>query len=388
LPRTQAEKLNHFMAQIDTQHLFDLARDKSVAGRQALTATVTDLFFASENVLTDRERALMTEILRQLIHDVEGSVRRALAERLSREKDAPHDLVLALAQDQIDVAQQILLNSTVLCDEELIEIILHRTLEHQLAIAMRNMVSEPVSDALVQSENQDVIRTLLQNHGARISAKTMDYLVEQSKRIDTYQNPLLCRPELGVDLARRMYWWVSAALRQHILANFPVEPGDFDAVLESSVVELMERTVIAEERKSAELAETLVEQEVVTSGLLIQALRQGEIALFEAMFSRLTGIRLTLIRRLLFERGGQGLAIACRGLGMAPPVFNSIFLLSRKARPNEPPPSRSEVREIMELYQSIALPAAVELLKSWQRDHNFLQAVWRVEQPGRARVAG
>jgi uncharacterized protein (DUF2336 family) len=381
-------ELMHSMAQVDTQHLFDLARDKSVAGRQALTATVTDLFFASGEVLTDRERALMTEILRQLIHDVESSVRRALAERLSREKDAPHDLVLALARDEIDVAHPILLNSTVLCDEELIEIVLHRTLEHQLAIAMRKLVSEPVSDALVQSENQDVVKTLLENHGARISAATMAYLVEQSKRIDTYQNPLLCRPELGVDLARRMYWWVSAALRQHILANFPVQPSDFDAALEGTIIELVAHGALPEERKSVELAEAVVQEEAVTPGLLIQALRQGEIALFEALFSRLTGVRLTLIRRLLFERGGQGLAIACRGLGMAPPVFNSIFLLSRKARPNEPPPSRSEVREIMEFYQNIALPAAVQLLKSWQRDHNFLHAVWRVEQPGRARVAG
>jgi uncharacterized protein (DUF2336 family) len=377
----------HSMAQADTQHLFDLARDKSVAGRQALTATVTDLFFASGNLLTDRERALMTEILRQLIHDVEGSVRRALAERLSQEKDAPHDLVLALAQDQIEVAHPILLNSAVLCDEELIEIILHRTLEHQLAIAMRNLVSEPVSDALVQSENPDVIKTLLENHGARISAATMGYLVEKSKRIDTYQNPLLCRPDLDVGLARRMYWWVSAALRQHILANFPVDPSDFDAALESAVVSLVERTVVPAERKSVELADALVQEEVVTPGLLIQALRQGEIALFEALFAKMSGVRLTLIRRLLFERGGQCLAIACRGLGMAPPVFNSIFLLSRKARPNEPPPSRSEVREIMEFYQNIALSAAVQLLKSWQRDHNFVDAVWRVEQPGRVRVA-
>jgi uncharacterized protein (DUF2336 family) len=376
------------MAQIDTQHLFDLARDKSVAGRQALTATVTDLFFASGNMLTDRERSLMTEILRQLIHDVEGSVRRALAERLSQEKDAPRDLVLALARDEIEVAHPILLNSKILCDEELIEIILHRTLEHQLAISMRNMVSEPVCDALVQSENEDVIKALLENHGARISTATMAYLVEQSKRIDTYQNPLLCRPDLDVELVRRMYWWVSAALRRHILTNFPVEPSDFDAALESSVVDLIEHEGRQKERKSVELADALVEEDAITPVLLIQALRRGEIALFEALFSRLSGIRLTLIRRLLFERGGQGLAIACRALGMAPPVFNSIFLLSRKARPNEPPPSRSEVREIMEFYQTIALPAAIQLLNSWQRDQNFLHAVWRVEQPGRVRVAG
>jgi uncharacterized protein (DUF2336 family) len=376
------------MAQVDTQHLYDLASDKSVAARQALTATVTDLFFASGDTLTDRERSLMTEILRQLIHDVEVSVRRALAEKLSHESNAPHDLVLALAQDRIEVAHPILVNSTVLHDEELIEIILHRTLEHQLAIAMRNLVSEPVSDALIQAENPDVIRTLLENHGARISAATMEYLVEQSQRIDTYQNPLLCRPEINVELARQMYWWVSAALRQHILATYPVEAGDFDPALESSVGALVERTVVHEERKSIELATALVEAGAVTPGLLIQALRQGEIALFEAMFSTMSGVRPTLIRRLLFERGGQALAIACRGLGMAPPVFASIFLLSRKARPNEPPPSRSEVREIMEFYQNIALPAAVQLLKSWQRDQNLTSASWRIEQPGRARAAG
>ena len=37
----------------------------------------------------------------------------------------------------------------------------------------------------------------------------MEYLVEQSKRVDTYQNPLLKRPDLEPDLAKRMYLWVS-----------------------------------------------------------------------------------------------------------------------------------------------------------------------------------
>src|SRR5512137_1831558 len=89
------ESMN-YMSRVETRHLFELARDKTVAGRQALTATVTDLFFARGAVLTDRERSLMTEILRQLINDVETTVRRSLAERLAQEKDAPRDLVLAL----------------------------------------------------------------------------------------------------------------------------------------------------------------------------------------------------------------------------------------------------------------------------------------------------
>ena len=43
-----------------------LARDKTAAGRRILTSTISDLFFDQRNVLSDREHALMTEILRKL----------------------------------------------------------------------------------------------------------------------------------------------------------------------------------------------------------------------------------------------------------------------------------------------------------------------------------
>ena len=151
--------------------------------------------------------------MRQLIHDVEVSVRRALAERLSEQPLAPHELVIALANDEIEVAHPLLVNSDVLQDLELIEIIRNRTLEHQLAIGIRKSVSEEVTDALIATDSVDVIKTLLENHHAKISQRTMEYLVEQSQRVDTYQNPLLRRPDLDTTLAKRMYWWVSAALR-------------------------------------------------------------------------------------------------------------------------------------------------------------------------------
>ena len=366
------------MSKVETQHLFDLARDKTVAGRQALTATVTDLFFSRGNALTDRERALMTEILRQLINDVESSIRRSLAEKLAHQKDAPRDLVLALANDEIAVAHVILQHSEVLRDEELIEIIHHRTLEHQLAIALRKSVSEPVCDALIETGHVDVIRALLENANAHISAATMAYLVEQSKRVDTYQNPLLCRPDLPVELARRMYWWVSAALRKHILEHFAIDPAEFDDALEGAVTELASEPEA--DSKAALLADHLAAEQTIDAPLLVQTLRQGEIALFEALLVKVTGIRLTLVRRLLFERGGEGLAIACRALRIEAPLFASIYLLSRKARPSDPPPARGEVKRILDLYGGITFQSADQLLKKWQRDQDFLKSIWQIDQ--------
>src|ERR671934_3413 len=66
-------------------------------------------------------------------------------------------------------------------------IVRHRTISHRLAVAMRRSVSEKVCDELVATNSIDVIKALLENHGARISAATMNYLVDQSKTLDVYQ---------------------------------------------------------------------------------------------------------------------------------------------------------------------------------------------------------
>ena len=153
----------------DLDQLLSLARDKSVASRNQLAETISDLFLGERGSLSDQERSHMVEILRNLIHDVEMRVRISLATRLSDQAEAPPELINILANDEIEVAHPILIKSAVLRDTELIEIIKHRTMEHQLAIANREKLSENVSDALVETENVDVIKTLLNNNSASIS---------------------------------------------------------------------------------------------------------------------------------------------------------------------------------------------------------------------------
>ena len=369
----------------DLEALYKLARDKSAAGRKALVSAVSDLFFNNKDVLTDREKALMTDILRQIIHDVEMSVRRELAERLADAKQAPHDLILALANDEIEVAHPLLIQSDILHDFDLVEIIHHRTLEHQLAIAMRKSLTESVTDALVEAGNEDVVAKMIENQNARISKSTMEYLVDQSKRVDTYQNPLLKRPDLEPELAKKMYWWVSAALRQHIVKNFKVDSIDLDETLESSVKNVIDRhgtAASSEPSKPAKLAERLAEDGKVTPRMLVQVLRQGEVPLFEAMFGKMSGLRPRLLRRMLFEPGGEALAILCKAIGIDKTDFASIFMLSRKARNNDRVTNPQELKRILDLFDRIQPDAADRMLKKWQRDSNFLNAIRVIEATG------
>jgi uncharacterized protein (DUF2336 family) len=369
----------------DLEALFKMARDKSAAGRKALVNAVSDLFFNNKDVLTDREKALMTDILRQIIHDVEMSVRRELAERLANAHQAPHELILALANDEIEVAHPLLIQSDILHDHDLVEIIHHRTLEHQLAIAMRKTLTENVTDALVETGNEDVVAKMIENPSARISKSTMEYLVDQSKRVDTYQNPLLKRPDLEPELAKKMYWWVSAALRQHIVKNFTIDTADLDETLENTVKNVIDRHGVsgeAENSKPAKLAERLAEDGKITPRMLVQVLRQGEIPLFEAMFAKISGLRPRLLRRMLFEPGGEALAILCKAVSIDKTDFASIFMLSRKARNTDRVANPQDLKRILELFDRIQADAADRMLKKWQRDSNFLNAIRVVESVG------
>jgi hypothetical protein len=69
--------------------------------------------------------------------------------------------------------------------------------------------------------------------------------------------------------------------------------------------------------------------------------------MFEVMFAQLTGLRQNLVRRIVFEPGGEGLAIACKAIGTLKSDFGSLFLLSRSARPGDKVVDPREVSRVM-----------------------------------------
>lgn len=372
---------------MELDELLALARDKSVDGRARLVQTVGDLFFETDADLSDRERALMTEILRQLIHEVEMSVRKQLADKLADNPKAPTELITTLANDEIEVAYPVLLKSSVLQDIELIEIIRHRTMRHQLAIAMREAVSEDVSNALVETGNEDVIKKLLENQNADISKATMDYLVDESRRVDAYQNPLVHRDDLTEDMARRMYMWVSAALRNHIVSNFGIDPTELEQNMEEVVLDLVDgdEETAEDKRKSSRLAELIKKNGGIDAKLLIQTLRQGEIPLFEALLAEAVNLRPKLIQRFIFEPGGQGLAICAKAIEIDKADFATMFLLSRSARPGEKVVDPNELTRAISFFERVEGETAQKVIHRWRLDPDFLYALKQVpEEPTKA----
>ena len=319
---------------LSARHLVTLARDASPPARSALVEAVTDLPKTGDETTTQREREIMFDILRRLVHDTEMVVRRTISTRLAQMPDAPRDLVRLLANDKIEIAYPILTTSGALHDEDLIEIVKFRTFEHQLAVSIRSNLSESVSDSLVETGNKNVIKCLLQNATAKISRATMEYLVEQSEREDIFREPLVHRRDLDRDLAERLFGWVSDSLRQIIVKDWKLD--------EATVSQLLSKTTAQEwpgheaetqrQSKAQQLAEQLSEQGLLNQEAILRVLKNADISLFMAMFAQKAGLPETFIKRIFYDSSGLALAAACKFAKFDKDTFRTIYTYARHAR--------------------------------------------------------
>jgi uncharacterized protein (DUF2336 family) len=364
---------------VDLERLFELARQKSKAGRTTLYRNIWDLFENRGRSLTEEERRLMIEILRQLSHEIEMAVRVQLAEQLAKSKNANHDLAVMLANDAIEVAYPILLECDVLKDVDLIEVVKQRMQQHRLAVAIRANINEDVCRALADSQDQVVITAMLSNPTARIGEELLGELSQRSRFDDGLHAPVLHRAELPRALAERMYFWVSAALRRHIGERFSIDVDSLDRGIAAAV----EATLAADQdsdpktASAQRLVDKLYDAGELSPTFLIKSLREGQTGLFELAFAKLAGLRPILMRRILYEPGGEALSVVCRALGIDRAVFLSIFHMTRHARRDlgldEP-----FAPKLKRFFDGLLPDNARRILDKWRRDPAFLAALMQV----------
>jgi uncharacterized protein (DUF2336 family) len=273
----------------------------------------------------------------------------------------------------------------VLREAELIQVVRNRTRQHQLAIAMRHEVSAPVADALVETGDTGVIEALLRNESAQISEATMAYLVEQARTVDSFQEPLVGRGDLDPELANRLYWVVSAALREHLLARFQIQVSELDDALEAATHKLIAgaKAKPAQPTAAQKLARQIAQSRGVDAALLLEVLRAGEIPLFEALFAEFSGIRPPRLQHVLYETGGKGLAVVCKALDVDKASFTPIYLLSRRGERGEQVVEPRTLATVVSFFTRVQPADAREVLRSWQRDNAYQDAIIALAEDSR-----
>jgi uncharacterized protein (DUF2336 family) len=367
--------------QAECEHLLAVARGDIPLQRDMLINSIEKLFLNDESILSEKEQAIMADILRHLIRDIEATIRKNLADKLAKMHHPPQELVNILADDSIDVCYNLLVESPLLNDETLLHIIHHRGVQHQLAISIRRNLSSPVCDALVATKNGDVIAQLLENKTAQISEATLNYLAHESKRVTRYQRPLLHRADLNPELAKKMYWWVSASLRQHIIDHFAIDPNTLDDALEHAAEHATRETPSHDPAVVAyanALAAKLEENNQLTNDTLLTTLRSGEIPLFEAILCRMLKVRHELIIPLLYESELDNIAIAGRFLHLSNDGFHELITLLKLGLPHR---FNTDTAIIEHYFAELKFTAAEAVIKTWRRDPNYLLSIAALQSP-------
>jgi len=280
-----------------------------------------------------------------------------------------------LANEEIDIASPLLMHSPVLTDESLIEIVRRRTRSHRLAITMRRTIGTNLCDALVETNETDVISALLNNHGAQITQATLIYLTDQSRHIDEFREPLLRREDLGADLAKKMYSWVSNALRSYIVHHYHVNRHELDVLLAEATREALEKALAntPAEDPAVSVANLLAHGNELRQDMVVQTLRRGEVPLFDAMMSQLIHLSPELANRLIYDEEAEGFTIACRAAAFDRSTFTTLFLLLQRAGIRDLNDNPDQLRRGLELFDRLPQTTAKRAVYRFASNPDFLR---------------
>lgn len=292
------------LSQSDVERLL---KDPSGDARANAAAKVASQFDAGE--LSGDERGIAEDIFKIMVRDTEVRVREALSANLHRCGHLSRDVAKALAQDVASVSLPVIQFSNVLSDEDLIEVIRTDDLEKQKAVARREIVSIPVSTALVDTSKEEVVSTLVSNEGAEISDDSLEKVVNEFGDRPTVNAPLAMRATLPVAVAERLVNLVSDGLREHLVANHDLPAETLSDVIlhtrEKATLDLVGPD--AKESDVRELVSLLYRKERLSPTIILRSLCLGDIGFFEASVAILARVPITNARRLIHDKGENGL---------------------------------------------------------------------------------
>ena len=275
--------------------------------------------------LTAAELDLAQDIVRILAKDVEDSVRAALSQSVLSSRHLPRDVALRLATDIETVALPILGQSPVLTDADLVGLVRDGSAARHLAIARRQAVAEPVSDALVTHAGAEAVTALLENPGAAIAEPTLGRAIDRFADSGAVTTAMVRRATLPPAVAERLVTLVSIQLRDHLVQHHAL-PASTAADI---VMHGRERAVIRLSAGAADEALTAMVTQMQAAGrltpsLVVRSLCTGDIGFFEAVMAALTGVRVENVHILLHDAGPLGLASLYRRSGLPPGLFAAV----------------------------------------------------------------
>ncbi|WP_291858268.1 DUF2336 domain-containing protein [Bradyrhizobium sp.] len=299
----------------------------TVARRVETLRRVTDLFINGAVDYSDEQIGLFDDIFQCLIIHIEASAKALLATRLAPVDTAPPQTIRALAfDDLIEVAAPVLSGSEQLDDEALVETARNRSQAHLLAISLRRVLSDAVTDVLVLRGNDEVIQSTVNNPGAEFSERGFTGLVNRAEDDDNLATCLGMRPTLPRHLYLKLIAKASAAVKQRLEAAHPKQAEDVP-------------TAVREATRRARSAPVAITRETAIAHALVKSLYEDgrldefQVAAFaeagkfdetNAALAALASVPVSIAENMMLETRAEGVMILAKVGSMSWPTVKAI----------------------------------------------------------------
>ena len=315
-----------------------LSKDPDETVRERIAHKIAAL--VPELSVDERERAgsIVTGILETLARDEAVKIRRVLAESLKGAKGVPVSVVEQLARDRDEeVCVPVLGNSPLLSDEFLVEIIESGPVRAALhAISGRPALGEDVADAIVATDDTDVITTLLSNRSAQIREETLDKVIDNASDRDAWHAPLVARPSFSARAGAALTRFITDALLETLKPRKDLDPGVSDAIDEGVRRRLAESDPGGEDEESAaeKVARLYAEKRLTESDVKAALLRGDRQFVIEAV-AVLGDIDVAAVRKAFSLASAKGVAAMSWKAGLSAELAHQMQLRLAKVSPSE-----------------------------------------------------
>jgi uncharacterized protein (DUF2336 family) len=307
-----------------------VARGTPASRARALWHT-TDLMIAGN--FSDDEIWTFGEVVTRLADEIEVAARAQLSERLARFDQAPVNVIHKLAfDDAIEVAGPVLRESKQLETYALVANACTKSQAHMLSISQRETLEERVTDELVKRGDQEVVKSVAGNSGAKFSDFGFLNMVQRA------EGDSILAEQLGLrnDIPRHLFQQLIAKATDDVRKRLERERPDMARQIQSSVAELggelqskfgpasrghfVAKRVVTTQHRLGNLNESSISS-------YARSHRIEEVTIGMSLLCSLPG---DMIERVMLDKNREMLLILCKALGFSWDTTMSLLFLGAK----------------------------------------------------------
>lgn len=363
-----------YIAELD-----DLIERGSPGKRATTLERMTAFFLDGASRFNDDHVRLFDLVFSRLIGEIETTARTELSRRLAPVGKAPIETVRRLAHDDdIAVAGPLLERADRLSDADLADIAERKGQAHLLAICARARIAQPVTDVLLRRGDREVVHSVAENRGARLSDEGFCTLVERAKTDGVLAEKVLLRSDIPPRLFHALLLTATDAVQRRLIASaMPETRSEVRRALAKVSNEVAKSEVAKSEAAKSEAATSPAPRDYSRARHTIEALqREGkldEANLVDfaqksqygetvAALALLCATPIEVVDRLMNAERPDPVLILCKSAGWDWSTVKAVIMV----RPDGARTSSQDLDAIQAEFDRLSPSTAQHVVRFWQ----------------------